>query len=170
MDARLLPFALVDLPRYTSYPTAVQFVADFPATTADRWLAELSPQTTLSIYVHTPFCQQLCWYCACNTMAMNRPATLDAYADALVSELDAVASLAPGLVLAGVQWGGGTPGHLGPGRLRAVGERIARLAGLDAPEKVENIGEGAISVESLARIVRTKYENGAARKVEGGGE
>jgi len=58
---------------------------------------------------------------------MNRPGTLDAYADALVRELVAVARLAPTLVLEGIQWGGGTPGQLGATRLAAVGRRIDAL-------------------------------------------
>ena len=53
--------------------------------------------------------------------------TLDSYADALVAELEAVARLAPGVVLEGVQWGGGTPSQLGAERLRQVGERIRSL-------------------------------------------
>jgi len=60
-------------------------------------------------------------------MAMNRPGTLDNYADALLDELEALARVAPGLILEGVQWGGGTPGQLGAARLQAVGKRIAAL-------------------------------------------
>lgn len=126
MESALLAAYSRPVPRYTSYPTAAEFSPTVGAVQHAAWLQDLDGEPA-SLYLHVPFCQSLCWYCACNTMAMNRPATLDAYADALVWELEAVASLAPGLVLAGVQWGGGTPGHLGPGRLRAVGERIARL-------------------------------------------
>jgi oxygen-independent coproporphyrinogen-3 oxidase len=60
MDTQLLPFATQDVPRYTSYPTAVQFQADFPGGDADQWLGRLDPEATLSVYVHIPFCRQLC--------------------------------------------------------------------------------------------------------------
>ena len=61
MDSQLLPFATQDVPRYTSYPTAVQFQSPFPGATADDWLVALDPAATLSVYVHIPFCRQLCW-------------------------------------------------------------------------------------------------------------
>jgi oxygen-independent coproporphyrinogen-3 oxidase len=114
------------VPRYTSYPTAAQFTAAVGTAEHAAWLGDLNGRAA-ALYLHVPFCQALCWYCACNTMAMSRPGTLDAYADTLVRELEAVARLAPGLVLDGIQWGGGTPGQLGPARLRAVGRRIAEL-------------------------------------------
>ena len=71
MDSQLLPFATQDVPRYTSYPTAVQFQSPFPGETADQWLSALDPEATLSVYVHIPFCRQLCWYCGCHTSVPN---------------------------------------------------------------------------------------------------
>ena len=120
MDARLLPFALVDLPRYTSYPTAVQFVADFPATTADRWLAELSPQTTLSIYVHTPFCQQLCWYCGCHTSVPNSYDRATRYVELLLADIARSARV----------FGGGTPTYLSDAHIGEILEAVDRGFGL----------------------------------------
>ncbi|MGE5150325.1 MAG: radical SAM protein, partial [Rhodospirillaceae bacterium] len=114
------------VPRYTSYPTAAQFSAAVGPAEHAAWLRNLNGGAA-ALYLHVPFCQALCWYCACNTMAMSRPGTLDAYGDALVRELEAVARLAPTMVVEGIQWGGGTPGQLGAGRLRMVGKRIAEL-------------------------------------------
>ena len=58
----------VAAPRYTSYPTAVQFIEGFDATTYRRFTAasnnELIPKP-LSLYVHLPFCRSLCYYCGC---------------------------------------------------------------------------------------------------------
>lgn len=126
METDLLAAYSRPVPRYTSYPTAAEFAPTVGAAQHAAWLRDLDGELA-SLYLHVPFCQALCWYCACNTMAMNRTGTLDAYADALAGELEAVASLAPGLVLSGIQWGGGTPGHLGPARLRAVGKKISGL-------------------------------------------
>ncbi|HTR85752.1 MAG TPA: oxygen-independent coproporphyrinogen III oxidase [Reyranella sp.] len=126
MDPDILAAYDRPVPRYTSYPTAAQFdKAVGPAQHAD-WLRDLNGQAAC-LYVHVPFCRELCWYCACNTMAMNRPGTLDSYADALDAELLRVARIAPGMILDGIQWGGGTPSQLGPVRLRRVGRRIAAL-------------------------------------------
>ena len=73
MDSQLLPFATQDVPRYTSYPTAVQFQSPFPGQAADDWLIALEPEATLSVYAHIPFCRQLCWYCGCHTsVPLNR--------------------------------------------------------------------------------------------------
>jgi len=126
MDPALLAAYDRPVPRYTSYPTAAQFAASVGSAEHAAWLRGLDRRAA-ALYLHVPFCRALCWYCACNTMAMSRPGTLDAYADALVRELEMVARLVPALVLEGIQWGGGTPGQLGAARLRAVGDRIAEL-------------------------------------------
>lgn len=126
MDRALLAAYDRPVPRYTSYPTAAQFAPSVGPQQHAEWLADLQGEAA-SLYVHVPFCRELCWYCACHTMAMSRSGSLDTYADALLRELDAVARAAPGLILAGVQWGGGTPSQLGGARLQAVGERIAQL-------------------------------------------
>ncbi len=125
IDPALLAAYDRPVPRYTSYPTAAQFTPSVGPAEHAAWLRDLAGGAA-SLYVHVPFCKELCWYCACHTMAMNRPGTLDRYADALIDELDALSRTAPGLILEGVQWGGGTPSQLGATRLRAVGECIAR--------------------------------------------
>jgi oxygen-independent coproporphyrinogen-3 oxidase len=88
MDQKLLPFALQDVPRYTSYPTAVQFRDGFQGDLADRWLAELQPDALLSIYVHVPFCQQLCWYCGCHTSVPNSYGRASAYVESLLRDIN----------------------------------------------------------------------------------
>lgn len=126
MDPTLLAAYDRPVPRYTSYPTAAQFSGSVGSAEHAEWLSDLNDGSAV-LYLHVPFCRSLCWYCACNTIAMSRPGTLDAYADALVRELEAVARHAPSLVLEGIQWGGGTPGQLGAARLRDVGRRIDDL-------------------------------------------
>jgi oxygen-independent coproporphyrinogen-3 oxidase len=128
MDPSLLAAYDRPVPRYTSYPTAAQFTPAVGPAEHAAWLSELNTLGA-SLYLHTPFCRELCWYCACNTQAMNRSGTLDSYAEALVHELERVARVVPDLVLSGVQWGGGTPSQLGAARLRAVGQRIDTLFG-----------------------------------------
>jgi oxygen-independent coproporphyrinogen III oxidase len=126
MDPALLAAYDRPVPRYTSYPTAAQFTPAVGPAEHAAWLRDLN-EAGASLYLHTPFCRDLCWYCACHTQAMSRPGTLDSYAEALVAELEAVARVAPDVVLAGVQWGGGTPSQLGAARLRAVGRRVDLL-------------------------------------------
>jgi oxygen-independent coproporphyrinogen-3 oxidase len=114
MDQKLLPFALQDVPRYTSYPTAVQFQDGFPGDLADQWLAELQPDASLSIYVHVPFCQQLCWYCGCHTSVPNSYGRASAYVDSLIKDIARSGKLS-GVQKGNVRhlhFGGGTPTYL----------------------------------------------------------
>jgi oxygen-independent coproporphyrinogen III oxidase len=126
MEPALLAAYDRPVPRYTSYPTAAQFAPLVGPAEHAAWLRDLN-EVSASLYLHIPFCSELCWYCACHTMAMNRPGTLDSYAAALLAELEAVARMAPRLILDSVHWGGGTPGQLGASRLETVGRRIRRL-------------------------------------------
>jgi len=114
MDRRFLPFALQDVPRYTSYPTAVQFQDGFPGDLADRWLAELPPSSSLSVYVHVPFCQQLCWYCGCHTSVPNSYGRASSYVDSLIGDITRSGTLS-GVQKGNVKhlhFGGGTPTYL----------------------------------------------------------
>src|SRR3546814_18002630 len=54
-------------PRYTSYPTAPHFGPAVDGETYRGWLEALPAETPLSLYLHVPFCHQLCWYCGCHT-------------------------------------------------------------------------------------------------------
>ncbi|RZF66373.1 oxygen-independent coproporphyrinogen III oxidase [Sphingomonas populi] len=96
------------VPRYTSYPTAAEFhdrvgVADQAAA-----LAAVALGTPVSLYVHIPYCHEICWYCGCNTGAIGRPERMAAYLAALAQEIDAVAARLRGRVVA-VHFGGGSP-------------------------------------------------------------
>jgi coproporphyrinogen III oxidase-like Fe-S oxidoreductase len=72
------------VPRYTSYPTAAQFETGVGPVQHRAWLADLD-ETSAALYLHVPFCKQLCWYCACHTAAVNRPESLEAYARAVAA-------------------------------------------------------------------------------------
>ena len=115
MDTKLLPFAPQDVPRYTSYPTAVQFQPDFPGTTADQWLTRLSPEASLSVYVHIPFCRQLCWYCGCHTSVPNSYDRAARYVEYLMPDIErSAAALLNGRKgrVTHLHFGGGTPTYL----------------------------------------------------------
>ena len=99
-----------NVPRYTSYPTAPHFHAGIDDASHHRWLAELSREEPLSLYVHIPFCDSLCWFCACHTTAVNNYAPVAAYCDLLVQEIDRVSDALPGrMTVNHIHWGGGSP-------------------------------------------------------------
>jgi oxygen-independent coproporphyrinogen-3 oxidase len=96
------------VPRYTSFPTAAEFAPLADATAMDNAL--LATQGDISLYVHIPFCEQICWYCGCNTSAANRRARLDAYLDSLHHEIALMGGRLRGRVRVNrVAFGGGSP-------------------------------------------------------------
>ena len=100
-------------PRYTSYPTAVQFSGAVDAATHRDWLAGLSPDQAVSLYLHIPFCARLCWYCGCHTRATTRTEPVTEYVDRLLDELALLEAATPGRLRArDIHFGGGTPNML----------------------------------------------------------
>ena len=113
------------VPRYTSYPTAPHFGPGIDAARYEAWLRALDPQLTLSLYLHIPYCRQLCWYCGCHTYITHRDDRVAAYLDLLLAEIDRVAALLPGRFrVVHLHWGGGTPSIVGPSGLRRTMERL----------------------------------------------
>jgi len=125
-------FAAVNVPRYTSYPTAPNFNGSVDAARYGDWLARLSPDATLSLYVHVPFCAELCLYCGCNTKAVRRRDPVDRYVQTLSAEIGLVASHLKARRVSHLHWGGGTPSMLGEAGLQTVIERIAGFFDLSA--------------------------------------
>jgi oxygen-independent coproporphyrinogen III oxidase len=114
-------------PRYTSYPTAPEWT-DFSAEQYEQHLARANAQGgPLSIYVHLPFCREMCRFCGCNVIAThdrNRP---DAYLDVLEKEIELVAKRLPHRRAASqLHWGGGTPTFLDEKQLARCHEVIAK--------------------------------------------
>ncbi|KTC81137.1 oxygen-independent coproporphyrinogen III oxidase [Legionella cherrii] len=103
-------------PRYTSYPTAPHFSTEINAATYSQWLGEIPEQDTLSLYVHIPFCQQLCWYCGCYTKINNKKNSIEEYIKVLTQEIALVAKrLSPQTpYVTHIHFGGGSPTILPP--------------------------------------------------------
>ncbi len=127
------PFALAErnVPRYTSYPTAPHFGTAVTPAIYRQWLQTLPRDATLSLYIHVPFCQELCHYCGCNTRAVRKREPVDAYAEELQKEI-ALLSLLAGRKLTHLHWGGGTPSILGPRWLETISAKLATLFDLSA--------------------------------------
>ncbi len=112
-------------PRYTSYPTAVQFTPEVTAQTYRRWLSELPIEDAISLYLHIPFCARLCWYCGCNTRAVNTHQPIGDYVTLMLAELDMLSHALPGrLTASAVHLGGGTPNMLNAHELTAIFEAL----------------------------------------------
>lgn len=102
------------LPRYTSYPTAPHFGAADGAAHAAA-LAALDPATPVSLYVHVPFCREMCWYCGCNTSATRKYAPVEDYITLLLREARMLQdTIGQRLPVAHLHFGGGSPSMLSP--------------------------------------------------------
>jgi oxygen-independent coproporphyrinogen-3 oxidase len=113
MTSRLLEKYAGPVPRYTSYPTAPHFGPLPDKDTYGAWLQELEPGQALSLYLHVPFCRQMCWYCGCHTKISLQDSPIAEYARALQSEIRTLVKALPGRFrVSHIHWGGGTPSIL----------------------------------------------------------
>ncbi|GAA3848095.1 oxygen-independent coproporphyrinogen III oxidase [[Pseudomonas] carboxydohydrogena] len=103
------------LPRYTSYPTAPYFSESITQHTYRQWLAGIPRDKTVSLYLHIPFCQSMCWYCGCNTTIVRRHEPVAEYLAALSQEIEMVTDhIGQRLKVGAVHFGGGTPTIMTP--------------------------------------------------------
>lgn len=129
-------------PRYTSYPTAVEFSNAFGE---GDYLAQLDEAAAaagdpLSLYVHLPFCQARCSFCGCSVIITEKRYVAERYLEYLQRELDMVADRLRGRRrVVQYHWGGGTPTYLHPEQMRALQARVRRHFDLaaDAEQAIE---------------------------------
>jgi oxygen-independent coproporphyrinogen III oxidase len=101
------------VPRYTSFPTAAEFSDTVGADEADAALRGASGD--VSLYLHIPFCEQICWYCGCNTGKANKAQRLSSYLDALHREIAITgARFDPTTRVRRIAFGGGSPNAIAP--------------------------------------------------------
>lgn len=140
----------VPAPRYTSYPTALHFTEEFgeEAFTADVE-ADRGSKRPISLYAHIPFCQSLCWYCACSRVIARDTSRGDTYLDQLFREFDAAADSLEGRPVVQLHLGGGTPTYLTP-------EQLERLT-LGVRERFTVADDGEWSIEVDPRAVTDEH-------------
>lgn len=125
------------VPRYTSYPTAAEFTDAVGAEQQARALAECAGE--VSLYLHIPFCERICWYCGCNTGAANRTQRVASYLDALHREIALVSRAIPaGTRINTISFGGGSPNAIAPMQfVGLVQDLTVRFGALDANWSIE---------------------------------
>ncbi|MTI18833.1 oxygen-independent coproporphyrinogen III oxidase [Rhodobacteraceae bacterium RKSG542] len=130
-------YATRNVPRYTSYPTAPHFSEAVTPTLYGNWLEDLAPEEPLSLYLHVPYCRELCHYCGCNTKATRQDAPVDAYAQTLLKEIDLVLKyLGKGRPVSHIHWGGGTPSMLSRDRFLEITAKLKQS--FDLQENLEH--------------------------------
>ncbi|KND58489.1 Coproporphyrinogen III oxidase, oxygen-independent [Candidatus Burkholderia verschuerenii] len=125
-------------PRYTSYPTAVQFTDAFDPAHYHRAAQEGDPHAGLSLYVHIPFCDTVCFYCGCNKIATKNRAHARPYLDRMKRELAMQAALFDtARPVTQLHWGGGTPTFLSHDEMRELMAATAEHFALVPDERAE---------------------------------
>ena len=142
-------------PRYTSYPTADRFVETFDAACYQRALQQRVSDTAagvappLSVYVHIPFCESICYYCACNKVVTRQHERAGDYLLALQHEIELhVAVLGQGQPLTQLHFGGGSPTFLDDAELEQLMTQL-RLAFRIAPEAEVSIEVDPRTVDAV---------------------
>lgn len=128
-------------PRYTSYPTALQFTEAFTVEDYQHHAQdsnELLVPRPLSLYIHIPFCHSLCYYCGCNKVVTHKPEAAANYLDYLFREIEMQGKLfADDRLVQQIHFGGGTPTYLSSAQLREIMEVIAQSFHLGLPDSLE---------------------------------
>ena len=161
MRAEWMLLAQKPVPRYTSYPTAAQFHDAPPEAAIASWIDGIRPDEPISVYIHVPFCEKLCWYCGCHTTVPNGYTRIGRFVDVLLAEIELWKRRLPhhgGAVH--VHFGGGTPNALNATDMMRV---------LEALRDAFNVQDAAeISIELDPRtltpdMVRTLAAGGVTR-------
>ncbi|WP_322094577.1 oxygen-independent coproporphyrinogen III oxidase [Paraburkholderia bannensis] len=144
-------------PRYTSYPTALQFRDDFDLDHYRRAAADPgAAETDLSLYFHIPFCDTVCFYCGCNKVATKNRGRAKPYVQQLVREMAIQAALFDTKrPVSQLHWGGGTPTFLSLDEMSALmaatREHFALLPERDAEYSIE-IDPREASAQTIAHL------------------
>jgi oxygen-independent coproporphyrinogen-3 oxidase len=145
-------YAAMRVPRYTSYPSSPHFSPAIDSAEYRRWLRQIDPREPLSVYLHIPFCREMCSYCGCHTTVTKRQAPIGRYVSSLIAEIQVLAVELPSpIAVRHLHWGGGSPTLLTPGDVERIHHALADAFELGA------ILENAVEIDP-----RTLTEQGAA--------
>lgn len=142
------------LPRYTSYPTAPNFTADFDAVAYPSWLKALPERQSTSLYIHIPFCRSMCWYCGCHTTITERDRPILDYIETLHREIELLGSARNGSFSVGeIHFGGGTPTIIKPDEFIALMDAFRdRLGFADAVNAAVEIDPRTLTGEMAVAL------------------
>ena len=109
-------------PRYTSYPTAPVWREDFgPDNLEETYRLADAESTPVSLYLHIPFCESLCLFCACNVVIQKNKEVASPYLATLKHEIDHVCRfVSKSRLVTQLHWGGGTPTYLSPAQMEEL--------------------------------------------------
>ncbi len=152
-------------PRYTSYPTADRFGDSFGATEYRHALrqraggASVGGASPLSVYIHIPFCESVCYYCACNKVVTRHHDRAAEYLDALEAEIALhVEELGQGHPISQLHFGGGTPTFLSDAELARLMAALTRAFALTPHAEISiEVDPRTASPERLQRLAEMGF-------------
>lgn len=156
MDAeKILADGRGTVPRYTSYPTAPHFTDQAGLAIAQSRLQRLADDEAVSLYLHIPYCDRLCWFCGCHTKHTLKYAPVEAYVGALITELATVRQTAGRpLRLAHLHLGGGSPSMLRRPEFERLATALRANFEIGAATEVSvEIDPSDVTDETLAGLV-----------------
>lgn len=131
----------MEAPRYTSYPSALYFQS-MTSEIHQKWLQHFDLNQSVALYIHIPFCKQLCWFCGCHTKIANHYSPIASYVNSLIKEINLIGkSVAGKMKLHSIHFGGGSPSMLNAEDMDAIFNSI------HAVFKVEKDAEIAIELD-----------------------
>ncbi|AZO28975.1 oxygen-independent coproporphyrinogen III oxidase [Mesorhizobium sp. M1B.F.Ca.ET.045.04.1.1] len=129
-----------NVPRYTSYPTAPHFHPGLDAIVVRGWMDTLEGDDEISLYLHIPYCDRLCWFCACHTKQTRHYAPVATFLRSLHREIETVGGLVGGRgMVRAVHFGGGSPTMLRPDDILALGKALR--------DRFDFLDDASLSVE-----------------------
>ncbi len=144
-------------PRYTSYPTALEFHEVFTPAEFDMACSQYA-ERPLSLYIHIPFCHTLCYYCGCNKVITRHSHKADEYLDALEIEIRQRAFLLKDRKISQLHWGGGTPTFLNPLQISRLMKLLRQeFSFLDDAEISIEVDPRELALETLDHLYQEGF-------------
>lgn len=145
-------------PRYTSYPTAVEFSEAFDDAAYCRRLraATAAADKPLSLYVHLPFCESRCIYCGCMTIITRKREVSGRYLQYLEREIEMLASHLPDRrTVVQHHWGGGTPTYLSTAEIERLYGVVSRHFHIDADAEIAIEIDPRVTTREQLHVLRS---------------
>ncbi len=126
------------VPRYTSFPPATHFTQEILQSDYAGLLDTLPALKPVSLYVHIPFCHELCLYCGCNTKVLNNYSPVESYLELLLSEITLVGeNISSKLPVNLLHFGGGSPNYLKPADLKRIINKVAEFFDISEQTQID---------------------------------
>ena len=153
------------VPRYTSFPTAVQFHENLSDLSLEDRYAAIPEGESVSIYIHIPFCHSLCHYCGCNTKIVNSIKPIEYYVDTLLKEFKLIGYFLPKkLKVSRIHFGGGSPNYASNFSLVRIINTLSEIFDLDDDTDIDMECDprllNQLSINTLSRMELSRISLG----------